>query len=153
ELAAARTRLLDPTDLAARLSASLDAVGAGAADLPERQHTLRATVQWSVGLLDEAEQSYVDTLAVFSGGGGMAAAATVANLDQDRTLELIETLAEHSLIQLDRDDSGPRARMLDTIRTYVAERLDSRPDADDVRGRHAAYYRDLVEQSDAGLRN
>jgi predicted ATPase len=152
ELAAARTRLLDPTDLAARLSASLDAIGTGAVDLPERQHTLRATVQWSVGLLNEAELSHVDTLAVFSDGWTIDAAAVVANLDEDRTLELIEALAQHSLIQLDHDHNGLRARMLDTIRTYVAERLDSRPDADHVRGRHAAYYRNLVEQSDVGLR-
>jgi predicted ATPase len=57
ELAAARTRLLDPATLLHRLTASLDALGTGAVDLPERQQTLRATVEWSVGLLDDAERS------------------------------------------------------------------------------------------------
>jgi predicted ATPase len=57
ELAAARTRVLDPDALLARLSGSLDALGGGAVDLPERQQTLRATVQWSVGLLEDAERS------------------------------------------------------------------------------------------------
>ena len=52
ELAAARTRLLDPGALLDRLSKSLDALGTGAVDLPERQRTLRATVEWSVGLLE-----------------------------------------------------------------------------------------------------
>ena len=57
ELAAARTRLLDPAALLDRLAASLDALGTGSMDLPERQHTLRATVEWSMGLLDDAERS------------------------------------------------------------------------------------------------
>jgi uncharacterized protein DUF4062/AAA domain-containing protein len=65
ELAAARTRLLDPEALLARLSTSLDVLGQGAVDMPERQRTLRATVEWSVGLLDDAERSLLETVAVF----------------------------------------------------------------------------------------
>ena len=58
ELAAARTRLLDPAALLARLGRVLDALGTGPVDLPERQRTLRATVEWSIGLLDDAEQQH-----------------------------------------------------------------------------------------------
>ena len=58
ELAAARTRLLEPAALLARLGDVLDALGTGPVDLPERQRTLRATVEWSVGLLDDAEQQH-----------------------------------------------------------------------------------------------
>ncbi len=68
ELAAARTRLLDPAALLTRLVASLDTLGTGAVDLPERQRTLRATVEWSVGLLEDAELSMLEVLAVFVDG-------------------------------------------------------------------------------------
>src|SRR5262249_13490916 len=68
ELAAARTRLLDPGALLDRLSKSLDALGTGTADMPERQRTLRATVQWSVGLLDDTERSLLEIMAIFTGG-------------------------------------------------------------------------------------
>ncbi len=64
ELAAARTRLLDPAELLGRLTESLDAVGTGPVDLPERWQTLRATVEWSVGLLDDAGRSLLEVTAV-----------------------------------------------------------------------------------------
>ena len=95
ELAAARTRLLDPAALLDRLAASLDALGTGAVDLPERQRTLRATVEWSVSLLDDAELSLLETVAVFVDGWTVQAAGQVAGLDEDRALELSEALARH----------------------------------------------------------
>jgi predicted ATPase len=152
ELAAARIRLLDPDALLGRLARSLDALGSGAVDLPERQHTLRATVDWSVGLLDQPERSLLEVVAVFVDGWTVEAAAEVAGVDEDRTLELSEALARHSLIYLDSTDHGPRLRMLDTIRAFVAERLAARPDAAEIRRRHAAYYRALAERADRPLR-
>jgi predicted ATPase len=146
ELAAARTRLLDPGALLDRLSASLDALGTGAVDLPERQRTLRATVEWSVGLLDDAERSLLEVAAVFVDGWTIEAAAQVAGLDEDRALELTEALARHSLIQLDSTGHGPRPRLLETIRAFVAERLAARPDAAEVQRRHAGHYQALAEQ-------
>jgi predicted ATPase len=139
ELAAARTRLLDPGALLDRLAASLDALGAGTADLPERQHTLRATVEWSVGLLEEGERALLETEAVFVDGWTVEAAAQVAGLDEDRALELTEALARHSLIYLDSTELGPRPRMLETIRAFVAERLSARRDATEIERRHARY--------------
>jgi len=121
-------------------------------DLPERQRTLRATVEWSVGLLEGAERSLLEVLAVFVDGWTIQAAARVAGLDDDRALELSEALARHSLIYLDSTGSGPRSRMLETIRVFVAERLAARPDAEEVGGRHADYYRALAEQADRPLR-
>ena len=152
ELAAARTRLLDPATLLRRLTASLDALGTGAVDLPERQQTLRATVEWSVGLLDDAERSLLETMAVFVDGWTIEAAAQVADLDEDRALELSEALARHSLIYLDDGGASPRSRMLETIRAFVAERLAGRPDAGEIGRRHAGYYRALAERSDRPLR-
>jgi predicted ATPase len=107
ELAAARTRMLDPGALLDRLSRSLDALGTGTVDMPERQRTLRATVEWSVGLLDDAERPLLEVLAVFVDGWTIEAAAQVAGLDEERALELSEALARHSLIQLDSTDRGP----------------------------------------------
>jgi len=106
ELAAARTPLLDPKALLARLAAALDTLGTGAVDLPERQRTLRATVEWSVGLLEDGERSLLETLAVFTGGWTLEAAAQVAELGEDQALELSEALARHSLIQLDSTSPG-----------------------------------------------
>jgi len=151
ELAAARTRLLDPAALLARLAASLDVLSTSAVDLPGRQQTLRATVAWSVGLLDEAERSLLEAAAVFTDGWTIEAAAQVADLTEDAALELSEALARHSLIYV---DSGPRSRtrMLETVRAFVAEPLAARPDADQIRRRHADYYRILAEQADPALR-
>jgi predicted ATPase len=152
ELAAARTRLLDPPALLGRLAASLDALGTGAVDLPGRQRTLRATVGWSVGLLTGAERSLLEVTAVFVDGWTIQAVAAVAALAEDRALELTEALARHSLIYLDSTPLGPRTRMLETVRAFIAERLAARPDAGQVSRRHAGYYRGLAEQADRPLR-
>ena len=98
----AMTRLLD------RLAASLDALGTGAVDLPERQRTLRATVEWSVGLLTDDERSLLESAAVFTDGWSGPAAAAVAGLGEGRALELSEALARHSLIYLDSTKLRPR---------------------------------------------
>jgi predicted ATPase len=153
ELAAARIRLLDPPALLDRLVSSLDAVGTGAVDLPERQRTLRATVEWSVGLLEDPERSPLEVAAVFTGGWTIQAVAQVAGLDEDRALELSEALARHSLVYLDSTGLGSRTRMLETVREFVAERLAARPDAAEVGRRHAGYYRALAEQADRPLRS
>ena len=152
ELAAARTRLLDPEGLLRRLEASLDALGTGAVDMPERQRTLRATVEWSTGLLDDAERFLLETTAVFVDGWTTQAAARVSGLGEDRTLDLTEALARHSLIQLDSPGRRLRPRMLETVREFIAERLAARPDAAEVERRHAGYYRALAGQADRPLR-
>ncbi len=149
ELAAARTRLLDPGTLLVRLSASFDALGKGAVDLPERQRTLRATAEWSVSLLEDAERDLLEAAAVFVDGWTLEAAAAVAGLEEYRALELFEALSKHSLV--DVGEFGTRSRMLETVRAFMAERLAARPDADDIRRRHAEYYRSLAEQADRPL--
>ena len=152
ELAAARVRLLDPAALLRRLTRSLDTLGSGMADLPERQRTLRATVDWSIGMLEDDELSLLEVLAVFAGGWTAEAAADVAGLDEDLTLDLTERLLRHSLVHLDQTTSGPRPRMLHTVRGFVADRLTARPDAEAVLQRHARYYWTLAESADRHLR-
>jgi predicted ATPase len=152
ELAAARIRLLDPAALQERLCRSLDALGSGAVDAPERQQTLRATVEWSVGLLDDAERSLLEITAVFTDGWTVAAVAQVAGLSEDRALELTEALARHSLVQPYGAEPEPRSRMLETVREFVAERMDARADAEEIRSAHAQYYRALAEQAAGPLR-
>jgi predicted ATPase len=152
ELAAARTRLLDPDELLSRLATSLDALGTGPVDLPQRQRTLRDTVQWSVDLLDDDERSLLEAMAIFVDGWTVDAAGQVAGLAEDRALELSEALERSSLIQLDKSERGPRCRMLDIIRRFVAERLAARPDVAEIGCRHANYYRALAERADRLLR-
>jgi predicted ATPase len=152
ELAAARTRLLDPVELLRRLATSLDALGTGSVDMPQRQRTLRNTVQWSVNLLDDDERSLLEAVAIFVDGWTIDAAGQVAGLAEDRVLDLSEALERSSLIQLDSTEAGPRCRMLNTIRRFVAERLAARPDATEIGRRHAGYYRALAERADRPLR-
>jgi predicted ATPase len=148
ELAAARTRLLEPGALLARLGSRLDALGTGPVDLPERQRTLRATVEWSIGLLDDAEQHMLATLSIFVEGWTVDAAMYVSGLTEDRTLDLLDALAGHSLVNVDATDAGPRFRMLESVRELAAERLAASADLADVERRHAEYFGALVENAD-----
>ena len=148
ELAAARVRLLEPDALLARLGSRLDALGTGPVDLPERQRTLRATVEWSVGLLDEAEEHMLATLSIFVEGWTVEAAVHVSGLTEDRTLDLLDSLAGHSLVSVDATIVGPRFRMLAAIREFAAERLAADADLADVERRHAEYFGALVENAD-----
>ena len=106
-----------------------------------------------MSLLDDAERSLLETVAVFVDGWTIEAAAAVAVLDEDRALDLTEALAGHSLIYLDIGDLGPRSRMLETIREFVAERLAARPDVAEIQRRHADHYRALVELADRPIRH
>ena len=148
ELAAARTRLLEPNALLARLGSRLDALGTGPVDLPERQRTLRATVEWSVGLLDDAERHMLATLSVFVEGWTIDAAVHVSSLAEDRALDLIDALAGHSLVNVDATDVGPRFHMLASVRELAGEQLAASADVADVERRHAEYFGALVENAD-----
>src|SRR5215472_10153770 len=148
ELAAARVRLLGPEALLERLGKSLDALGTGPTDLPERQRTLRATVEWSIELLDDAERKMLATLSVFAEGWTIEAAVQVSNLPEERTLDLLDALARHSLISVDATNAQPRFRMLSSIREVAAERLAASADRADVERRHAEYFGALMENAD-----
>jgi hypothetical protein len=131
-----------------RLERGLDTLGTGPVDLPERQRTLRATVEWSVGLLGDRERDMLGTLSVFVDGWALEAATAVADLSDDETLELLDSLAGQSLVKVDARNLSPRFRMLELVRELASEHLDARHDAADVARRHADYFGALVLESD-----
>ena len=148
ELAAARTRLLEPAALLARLENVLDALGTGPVDLPERQRTLRATVEWSVELLEEEDRHLLAVLSVFADGWTLEAATSVCELTEDRALDLLDELARHSLVRVDVADSGPRFSMLTSVQMLAAEHLAASTSTADVQQRHAQYFGSLLETAD-----
>ncbi len=143
ELAAARAPLFEPSELAARLVHALDALGAAARDAPERQRTLRATLDWSYRLLTAAEAEALGRFAVFAGG------ATVDSAEQVTGAELaaLEGLVEKHLLAR----RAGRLLMLETVREYAHERLAADPQAGEIHERHCRHYLALVERAEPEL--
>jgi predicted ATPase/class 3 adenylate cyclase len=139
ELAAARLRLFSLPELLARLDTRLPLLTGGRRDAPDRQRTLRATVDWSYELLDPGEQQSLARVAVFAGGFSAEAAEAVC----DATVDEIGVLVEHSLIRRQDD----RLTLLETIREYGVERLAERGEESGLRRRHADWFVDLAERS------
>ena len=106
ELAAARLRLLAPEALLERLDHALHVLTSGARDVPERQQTLRATIDWSHSLLTEPEQRLFRRLAVFAGGCTFADVETVCADPGDNILDELESLVDKALVQADGTESG-----------------------------------------------
>ncbi|WP_426574815.1 DUF4062 domain-containing protein [Aquihabitans sp. McL0605] len=150
ELVAARTRLLSPEALLDRLGDRIDLLASGSVDLPDRQRTLRATLDWSHRLLDEREQALFARLAVFRGGASLEAVEAVCAAEPiDDVLETLSSLLEKSLVVLVEDTgAGPRIAMLQTVRAYAWERLLQRPELAATRDRHAERCLQLVLSCD-----
>jgi predicted ATPase/class 3 adenylate cyclase len=140
ELAAARVKILSPRALLDRLDQRLPLLAGGARDLPERQRTLRATIEWSHELLSEDDQRLFARIAVFRGGWTLEAAEAVADAD----LDTLQSLVDKSLVRV-RPDSG-RFSMLETIREFAVERLEASGQADDLRRRHADFFLGLAQE-------
>jgi len=142
ELAAARTRQYSPSELLVLLPDRLELAGNGMRDLPARQRTLRATIDWSHELLEPDEQTLFAQLAVFAGGCTLTAAAAVCGAGRDQVASLVakNLLHEH----LGRDGSV-RYSMLETVREYAAERLVQSGEGAAVRARHADHFAGLAE--------
>jgi predicted ATPase len=139
ELAAARVKALTPGEILERLEHRLPLLTGGARDAPERQRTLRATIEWSYDLLDAQEQQLFTRLGVFRGGCTLDAAEAVAGADVDT----LQSLVDKSLLRHTRG----RYWMLETISEFAAERVD-----DDTRRRHAEYFIALAEKAEPHLR-
>jgi predicted ATPase/class 3 adenylate cyclase len=158
ELAAAHLRLFSPEVLRDRLQNRLALLRSGPRDLPERQQTLRATMDWSYDLLEPAEQHLFQLLAVFADAEIEAVEAVAAHVEGPEEVALdafagLAALAEKSLVRLvDVAGGEPRVAMLETIREFAADRLDARPEvAERARHGHAAYYADRARALRAKL--
>jgi predicted ATPase/class 3 adenylate cyclase len=139
ELAAARTKLLALDTLRDRLEHTLPLLTGGGRDAPERQRTLRATIEWSYELLDDDARDLFARLSVFAGSFALAAAEEVCTA----SLDALSTLVDVSLLKAIGDD---RFLLLETIHEYARELLD----ADEVHRRHATYFAALAEDAYAG---
>ncbi len=157
ELAAARIKLLPPHALLARLSQRLAALTSGARDVPDRQQTLRKTIDWSYDLLEEDEKTLFRRLAVFVGGCTLEAAEAVCNTNGDLegdVLDGVARLVDKSLLRQEAQANGePRLLMLETIREYGLERLAASDEAEAIQQRHATFFLAMAEQSDLKLRS
>jgi len=142
ELAAARVRVLSPTQLLERLTERLDLLKAGRGADP-RQQTLRATIEWSHDLLEPEEQELFARLAIFRGGCTLEAAEAVAGAD----IDTIQSLVDKSLVRHNEE----RFWMLETIREYARERLAANGEEAELVRRHADWYLAFVEKIDSGL--
>jgi predicted ATPase/DNA-binding SARP family transcriptional activator len=140
ELAAARCGLLSPTEIAARLHMAL---GTGARDAPARQRTLRATLDWSHGLLDAEEQACFARFAVFTGGACVPAAETITGAG----VATLEWLVAKSLLVRRAEARRPtRLGMLETVRAYACERFAALPDGESIREGHFGYFLSLARR-------
>jgi predicted ATPase/DNA-binding CsgD family transcriptional regulator len=152
ELAAPRLKVLSPEALLGRLTNRLTLLTDGAPDQPERLRTIRATIAWSHDLLSPEEQALFRRLAVFAGGFTLEAAETVApaagHLDL-AVLDGVASLVDQSLLRrTDAPGGEPRFGMLETVREFALERLETSGEADASREQHAAWSAALAERAD-----
>jgi predicted ATPase/class 3 adenylate cyclase len=143
ELAAARTSILSPAQILERLSQRLDLLKGGR-DAEARQATLRATIAWSHDLLTKEEKGLFAQLAVFRGGCTLEAAEEVCSADPDT----MQSLVDKSLVR----HRYERFWMLETIREFATEQLDTSGEADEIGRRHAEFYVALAETAFPNMR-
>ncbi len=150
ELAAARVKVLSPTSMQARLTSRLQLLTGGARDMPQRQQTLRAAIDWSYDLLSAAEQRLFRRLSVFVGGCTLEGAEAVCDTNNDLHLDLLDGMAsmvDKSLVQqVEQSEGESRFVMLETIREYALEKLEASGEEALTKRAHAAYCLVLAEE-------
>jgi tetratricopeptide (TPR) repeat protein len=151
ELAAARVKVLSPSSMLTRLASRLQLLTGGARDMPRRQQTLRAAIDWSYDLLTAAEQKLFQRLSVFVGGCTLEGAEAVCNTKGDLNLDLLDCMAslvDKSLAQEVEPAKGEsRFVMLETIREYALEKLEASGEQPLTKRAHAAYCLVLAEEA------
>jgi non-specific serine/threonine protein kinase len=150
ELAAARTNVLSPAEISARLSDRFRLLAAGKGAAPDRQRSLRAVVDWSYDLLADAERVLLRRLAIFAGGCTLDAAERVCN-GEGQILDVLSQLVDKSLVTIDDTTTPTRYGMLETIRSYAHERLTDAREFDELTARHRAWCIGLVEEIESVL--
>ena len=154
ELAAARIILLSPQALLLQLKRRLDVLKGTLRDVPERQQTLRATLDWSYGMLDQGEKTLFNRLGVFAGGCSLEAADAVCSDGLSIGLfDGLEALLNKSLLSKKDDREGePHFTMLETLREYALEKLEASGEAGQIRAQLAEYYAAFAEQAEPALK-
>jgi predicted ATPase/class 3 adenylate cyclase len=150
ELAAARSKLLSPQALLARLGNRLNVLTSDTQDIPVRQQTLRNTLEWSYHLLDSQQQQLFRMLSVFVGGGTLEAIEAISaalKMSEGVALDGTASLLDKSLLQAVEQEEETRFFMLETIREYVVQALSIGKEAEKVRQAHAEYYLSLAEHA------
>ena len=176
ELAAARVKILSPSAILTKLENRLQLLTGGASDLPARQQTMRGAVAWSYDLLSEDERHIFERLSVFVGGFTFEASESVfsgqwsVSGNAERNKSMPELITEHRplttsvldgitslldkslIVSKEQDDGEMRFRMLEVVREYALEMLESGGQAEAVRGSHAVYFRALAEEAEKYLK-
>jgi predicted ATPase/class 3 adenylate cyclase len=155
ELAAARIKVLSPQKMLDRLGNRLKLLTGGARDLPERQRTLRSTIEWSYGLLGEGEKVLFARLSVFAGGRTLEAIEAICDAGGDLPVDVLDglgSLVDKSLLKQEEGVGGePRFVMLETIHEYAREKLQGSDEGEDIRRLHAEYFLALAEEADPAV--
>jgi predicted ATPase/DNA-binding CsgD family transcriptional regulator len=154
ELAAARTRLMSVQEIAAGLADRFRLLTGGARTALPRQQTLRASVDWSHQLLDERESTLLRRLGVFVGGFTLDAAESVCvgeAIDRFGVLDLLGSLVDKSLVQVEGEGEVTRYRLLETVRHYALDHLTSAGETAPLRDRHRDVFLALAERLEPEL--
>src|SRR5829696_3100777 len=152
ELAAAKARFLDPATILSRLEQALSS--GWARDLPERQRTIRASLDWSHNLLDGPQQELFGRLSVFSSGFTLEAAEAVGvngRIGSENVLDLLGGLVEQSLVVRSLTEGVSRYGMLEPVRQYALEKLEQSGEIEEARRVHAEYFLALAEEIEPQL--
>jgi predicted ATPase/DNA-binding CsgD family transcriptional regulator len=142
ELAAARVGTLSPPEMLARLERRFELLAGALRDVPERQRSLRATVEWSYRLLSDRERRLLNRLSVFAGSFDLA---TAEELEGDGVLDGLASLVDRSILTAETAGHGTRFRLLETIREYGLERLAEENAVAETRDRHLRHWVNAVE--------
>jgi non-specific serine/threonine protein kinase len=155
ELAAARLRAMSVHDLAVRLDTNSRLLASRTRSGPPHQHTLRATLQWSLDLLDQQERELFHRLAVFAGSWSLDLAEAVCTPGPQSSaadvIDIMTRLVDKSMLIVESRSGAARYRMLEPIRQYALELLDNSGEASSLRARHAAALVERVQRDEAQL--
>jgi predicted ATPase/class 3 adenylate cyclase len=155
ELAAARVRSISVDDMNERLDERFRLLTGGARTALPRQQTLRAAIEWSYDLLDDAEKKLFARLSVFSGGSTLLAAERIccgAGVDAPEVLDLMTALVDKSLLLMEERHTPTRYRFLENVQQYARDRLRDDGEESRLRARHLAHCVALAEEAGPELR-
>ncbi|MBA2315282.1 MAG: helix-turn-helix domain-containing protein [Chloroflexi bacterium] len=155
ELAAARVRHMSLAALRSELDRPLRLLAGGDRDLPARQRTMRATIDWSHDLLAPQQRAVFRGVSCFRGGWTLAAAETIVRIDEESGEDLLEAfgpLVEYGLVTVEHHAASPRWKLLDPIGDYASERLVEAGEEAATRRRHAGFFAALAEEAEPHLR-